>query len=312
LVQAAGNSSDSFWTEVDGNQGTGTVYLWEPPVGASYTWDYMSNRNGPDPVVLNLSAGSHTLTVYGRDDGTRLDRLEFESIRPLASLSGPPGVVSGSFAATLVFSESVTGLTSEDFSISGGTIVSLTGSGASYSVTIQPTQATITLSLQENAAVDSGGAGNFASNPLTVIYRTPYEQWAFDHGVDGTAPSQLSDEDGDGIAKLLEYAFNLDPSHTDQGIYDPGVIPGSGLPRMIVTPGDPAGKLLSLQFLRRKNAGLIYTAQFGSGLGDFAPANTPPQVENIDSIWERVTVADPGGSGPARRYGRVAVTMAPP
>jgi mono/diheme cytochrome c family protein len=312
LVQAAGNSSDSFWTEVDGNQGTGTVYLWEPPVGASYTWDYMSNRNGPDPVVLNLSAGSHTLTVYGRDDGTRLDRLEFESIRPLASLSGPPGVVSGSFAATLVFSESVTGLTAADFSISGGNIVSVGGSGASYSVTIQPTQSTITLSLQENAAVDSGGAGNFASNPLTVIYRTPYEQWAFDHGVDGTALSQLSDEDGDGIAKLLEYAFNLDPSHTDQGIYDPGVIPGSGLPRMIVTPGDPAGKLLSLQFLRRKNSGLIYTAQFGSGLDDFAPANTPPQVENIDSIWERVTVADPGGSGPARRYGRVAVTMAPP
>ena len=130
--------------------------------------------------------------------------------------------------------------------------------------------------------------------------------------MDGTAASQLSDEDGDGIAKLLEYAFNLDPSGADHGVYDPGVVPGSGLPRMIVTPGDPSGKLLSLQFLRRKNSGLTYTAQFGADLDDFVPALAPPLVESIDSTWERVTVADPGGSGPARRYGRVAVTMAPP
>ena len=312
LVQAAGNSSDSFWTEVDGNQGAGTVYLWEPPVGASYTWDYMSTRNGPDPVILNLSAGSHTLTVYGRDDGTRLDRLEFESVRPLATLSGPPGIVSGSFVATLAFSESVTGLTAEDFSINGGDIVSLGGSGASYSLTIQPTASTITLSLHENAAADSAGAGNFPSNPLTVVYRTPYEQWAFDHGVDGTNLSHLADEDGDGIAKLLEYAFNLDPAAADRGEYDPAVVPGSGLPRMVVSPGDPTGSLLSLQFLRRKSSGLTYTAQFGGDPGDFTPATAPPLVESIDATWERLTIADPVGSGPGRRFGRVVVTMPSP
>jgi hypothetical protein len=130
--------------------------------------------------------------------------------------------------------------------------------------------------------------------------------------VDGTEASQLSDEDGDGIAKLLEYAFNLDPADADHGAYDPAVIPGSGLPRMIVTPGDPSGKLLSLQFLRRKNASLTYIAQFGADLDDFIAATAPPLVESIDSTWERVTIADPGGSGPARRYGRVVVTMAPP
>jgi uncharacterized repeat protein (TIGR03806 family) len=314
LVRSADGSSDSFWMEVDGNQATGTVYLWDTaPVGTTYMWDYMNNRTPlTDPVVLNLAAGTHTVTVFGRDDGTRLDRLEFESIRPLATLGGPPGTVNGTFNATLFFSENVTGLAAEDFSISGGNILSLTGSGDSYSLAIQPTAPAVTLSLPENAATDAGGAGNFASNPLTVFYRTPYEQWAFDHGVDGTEASQLSDEDGDGIAKLLEYAFNLDPADADHGAYDPAVIPGSGLPRMIVTPGDPSGKLLSLQFLRRKNASLTYIAQFGADLDDFIAATAPPLVESIDSTWERVTIADPGGSGPARRYGRVVVTMAPP
>lgn len=313
LVRAADTGSDSFWMEVDGNQATGTVHLWDiTPVGTSYVWDYMNNRGVADPVILDLAAGSHTVTVFARDDGTRLDRLEFESIRPLVTLSGPAGVVNGNFNATLLFSENVTGLAAGDFLINGGNILSLSGSGASYSLVIEPTASAVTLSLPENTATDTGGAGNFASNPLTVFYRTEYEQWAFDHGVDGTAASQLSDEDDDGIAKLLEYAFNLDPSGADHGVYDPGVAPGSGLPRMIVTPGDPSGKLLSLQFLRRKNSGLTYTAQFGSDLGDFTPAIAPPLVESIDSTWERVTVADPGGSGPARRYGRVAVTMAPP
>jgi uncharacterized repeat protein (TIGR03806 family) len=314
LIHSADGSSDSFWMELDGNQATGTVYLWDTaPVGTTYMWDYMNNRTPlTDPVVLNLAAGTHTVTVFGRDDGTRLDRLEFESIRPLATLGGPPGTVNGTFNATLFFSENVTGLAAEDFSISGGNILSLTGSGDSYSLTIQPTAPAVTLSLPENAATDAGGAGNFASNPLTVFYRTPYEQWAFDHGVDGTEASQLSDEDGDGIAKLLEYAFNLDPADADHGAYDPAVIPGSGLPRMIVAPGDPSGKLLSLQFLRRKNASLTYIAQFGADLDDFIAATAPPLVESIDSTWERVTIADPGGSGPARRYGRVVVTMAPP
>jgi hypothetical protein len=83
--------------------------------------------------------------------------------------------------------------------------------------------------------VESGG--NHPSNPLTVIHRSPYEQWAFDFGADGTAASQFADEDGDGVVKLLEFAFNLDPTEADMAVYDPSVIPGSGLPRMVVSPG---------------------------------------------------------------------------
>ena len=310
LIRSSDASSDSFWVEIDGNQATGTVNLWDAgPVGTAYVWDYMNNRGVADPVVLNLSAGSHTVTVFGRDDGTRLDRLELESIRPLATLSGPSGVVNGTFTANLSFSESVTGLVAGDFSISGGSILSLTGSGAAYSLTIAPTGPVLALSLPENTVVDAGGDGNYVSNPLTVFHRTPYEQWAFMNGVDGSAASQLADEDGDGIAKLLEFAFNLDPADPDRSIYNPAVVPGSGLPRMIVTPG-PA---LSLQYLRRKGvAGLGYRPQFGSSPDNFIDAPGSPLIESIDANWERATISDPAGSGLPRRFGRVTVTLAPP
>ena len=128
-----------------------------------------------------------------------------------------------------------------------------------------------------------------------MIYRTAYEHWALDHEVDGSAASQLADEDGDGIAKLLEFAFNLNPGTPDSSVYD------------------PSGKLLSLQYLRRKGvAGLDYVPQFGSILTDFTDASSPPVVDSLDEEWERVTVPDPGGAGPARRFGRVVVTMDPP
>jgi len=313
LIRAADTSSDSFWVEIDGTQATGSVNLWDvTPVGTTYSWDYMNNRGVADPVTLTLSAGTHTVTVYGRDDGTRLDRLELESVRPLASLSTTSASVNGAFTATLTFSESVTGLAIGDLSITGGSIQSLTGSGASYSIVVQPSSQTVVMSLPENTVVDAGGAGNFVSNPLSVTYRTAFQQWAFDRGVSDSVASQLADEDGDGINKLLEYAFNLDPSVSSASTYNPAVTPGAGLPRMILTPGVPDGSQLSLQFLRRKGiAGLSYKAQFGSSLADFIDAVGSPTVESIDATWERVTISDPAGAGPVRRFGRVMVTWSP-
>lgn len=101
LVQASDGTSDSFWVEIDGNQALGSINTWDTgPVGAAYVWDYLNNRNVADPVILNLTAGSHTVTVYGRDDGTRLDRLELESLNdPPAFTSDPIIGAAGSAGA---------------------------------------------------------------------------------------------------------------------------------------------------------------------------------------------------------------------
>lgn len=308
LIRPPNSAGDSFWIEIDGNQALGTVYQWDVnPTGSAYVWDLLSNFGGPDPVVLNLSAGTHTVTVYGREDGTRLARLELQSPRPYAKLTGPTGAVAGDFQVTLEFSESVTGLTAGDLVVVGAGVVAVNGSGANYTVTLSPQASLITVSLLENSVVDGGGDGNLASNSIIVVGQSPYHRWAALHGVDVTLATQLADEDGDGIPKLLEFAFNLDPSLADQTIYNPGLVPGSGLPRMVVTPGP----LLSLQYLRRKgDSGLTYTPQFGSSPGAFSDATGTPLVESVDATWERVTIADPGGSGAPKRFGRVVVTLA--
>ncbi len=311
-VRAANTMSDSFYVEVDGNQALGSVSLWDvAPPGPDYVWDYVNNRDVADPVILNLTAGTHTVTIYAREDGVRLDRLELESVRPLATLATSKSAVNGLFTANLTFSENVTGLTSSDFSITGGSIVSITGSGTAYVVTLAPASGTVILSLPQNTVFDINEAGNFASNSLAITYRDSYQQWAFDHRLSGTRESQLADEDGDGVSKLLEYAFNLDPSKADSVPYHPTTQPNSGLPRMLIVPGSSTGQRLVLQYLRRKVvAGLSYTPQFSSTLGDFTTAAGAPVVETINTHWERVTIGDTGSGSP--RFGRVRITLLPP
>ncbi len=311
-VLATTTESDSFYVEIDGNQALGSVSLWDvAPPGTAYIWDYVNNRGGADPVILTLTAGTHTVTIFAREDGARLDRLELESVRPLATLATSKSLVDGWFTANLTFSESVTGLTASDISITGGSVVSITGSGTAYVVTVAPASGVVVLSLPQNTVIDTTGAGNFLSNSLSVTYRNSYQQWAFDHGVSGTDGSQLADEDGDGICKLLEFAFNLDPAKTDSASYHPSTQPNSGLPRLIVVPGVPVGQQLVLQYLRRKAVpGLSYTPQFSSALNNFTNATGSPVVESINTNWERVTIGDTGGGSP--RFGRVVITLSPP
>jgi mannan endo-1,4-beta-mannosidase len=75
-VFAASGSDDSFFVTVDGAPLTG--FLWELPSG-TYQNDYVSARGGPDPVVVRLSAGQHTVHVYLREDGARLDQIGLEA-----------------------------------------------------------------------------------------------------------------------------------------------------------------------------------------------------------------------------------------
>ncbi len=306
-VLASDNSSDSFWVEIDGSQALGTIRLWDTaPVGNNYVWDYVNDRNIADPVVLNLTAGAHTVTIYGRDDGTRLARLELESVRPLVALAGPAGVAHGDFTIAVNFSKSVTGLTTGDFTISGGTAIALAGTGGSYSLTVRPASPLVTVSLPQDAATDVAGGGNFASDPAYISYRSPYQQWAFDWGIDGSDLAQTADGDGDGISNLLEFAFNLNPAKVDAATYDPAVVPGAGLPQMVVADGP----VLSLQYLRRNDTpGLVYQAQFGNSVASFATSAAAPLVEDLGGGWERVTVADTGGPGAPRRFGRVRVSL---
>lgn len=243
-----------------------------------------------DPVVLNLSAGTHTVTVYGREDGTRLDALRFTSDRPLVTLAAPASAMMGSnTAVTVSFSEAVTGLSSGDFSLSGASIASLTGAGANYTLTISPTSTPVTLTLPQNVVVDGSGNGNFDSNIVTIQIQSPnlFDQWATSNGLG--AISYSSDADQDGIFALSEFLLNLNPNASGVPIFSPAGS-ATGLPKVSLV-----SQRLRIEFPRNAAAvaaGYHYIGQFSSDLQLWDSIETGTIVP-MNATWDHMTIEDP-------------------
>ena len=88
-IYAANGSDDSFWIKVNGNPADG--YLWDVLQNTGYQQDYVNDRNGADPVEVSLEEGLNTVTVYLREDGTRLDRIELELVATVAPVIDEDG-----------------------------------------------------------------------------------------------------------------------------------------------------------------------------------------------------------------------------
>ncbi len=80
-VLGLNNNDNSLFVSVD----EGTEVVWDTPERHATTdrwvWDPISDRDWssleapPEPLVMTLEAGRHTLTLRNREDGTRLDRV---------------------------------------------------------------------------------------------------------------------------------------------------------------------------------------------------------------------------------------------
>ena len=72
-VQALSGNDNSFWVKVD----DGEWILWDTAVtGDDWQWETVSDRDtGGERVLFDLAAGSHTLQIAMREDGTRLDQI---------------------------------------------------------------------------------------------------------------------------------------------------------------------------------------------------------------------------------------------
>jgi len=71
-VRSPNGGSDSFFVRVNGSPST--PYIWDTTRTSSFVTDFVSNR-GTGDVSVFLTAGTHTVIVYHREDGTELDRL---------------------------------------------------------------------------------------------------------------------------------------------------------------------------------------------------------------------------------------------
>lgn len=116
---------------------------------------------------------------------------------------------------------------------------------------------------------------------------TRFDAWAASEpGIPSGSAKAEDAPHGDGIANLLKYAFNLSPDRADARLLPEGG--SAGLPKVGLVTGPT--KKIRLEYLRRKDSGLVYTPQFGTRLDNFAPITETPVVTSIDDNWERVVV----------------------
>ena len=83
-TRAPSNSSDSFFASIDG----GDVWTWFVSQSRRYRNDLANDYLNDDPVEVWLAAGDHIVTIYAREDGTRLDRLRLERVRQRRCTTG--------------------------------------------------------------------------------------------------------------------------------------------------------------------------------------------------------------------------------
>ena len=202
-------------TRADANPTTSTTLHWNVTFSEAVTNFQNSDLNfvtsgdvvaGTPSISGSGSSYSVTETITGTNGTIELDILNNNSIIDTAAntLSGspfageaysidpPPFVVSinranpsptnaASVDFTVTFSESVTGVASNDFSIlmsgvSGATIANVTGSGSTYTVTVNTGSGDGTIRVDFlGSAVDSGGnatTGSFTSGESYAIDKT--------------------------------------------------------------------------------------------------------------------------------------------
>ncbi|WP_162620796.1 Ig-like domain-containing protein [Tritonibacter mobilis] len=156
----------------------GTVALMGKSIlpGNQMRYTIVPQRDGP--VYVTFPAGMFRDVAGNFSAETRLDLGYADVDEPRPEITGVPALVGGEFEATITFSKTVEGFTGSDIQISGGTLSSLSGSGANYTARITPDgSASITVSVPADAAQHVAVAGvpgvfSVAAAPVSTVYNT--------------------------------------------------------------------------------------------------------------------------------------------
>ena len=208
-----------------------------------------------------------------------------------------------------MISASILGVNAPRFSLISSPPASLPpGAFASFTIRFSPLQSgpnTSTLRIISDDLIRS--PFNIGLSGLGLTAPQWWRKTHFDQIGNTGIAADLADPDDDGIANLLERAFNLDPIDPDNSIL-PANNGTTGMPRITHSVG-PAGNILTLQYLRRvsaTNQDLTYVPQVSSDLASWSAPSEFETVESIDGEWERVTIQD-RASGTTKRFARVRV-----
>ncbi len=160
--------------------GAGTISnLLTMPAGSFVTYTITGTVSiaFSGPLVLTATATPPAATVFDPNtaNNTATDVTTVippDTTRPTVQVTANGTFTGGTPASvSLVFSEPVTGLTAGDLFFANASFVSLTGSGAVYTLTLVPGVGAVQVLVAEGAAADAAGnpnvtgVGNFTSNP---------------------------------------------------------------------------------------------------------------------------------------------------
>ncbi|MBK8039613.1 MAG: choice-of-anchor D domain-containing protein [Verrucomicrobiaceae bacterium] len=183
---------------------------------------------------------------------------------------------------------------------------------------------TLALIATDDGGTANGGVNTSVPSTLTLrLFGTPVEAWRqtyFGQSDAGGNRSDLLDADFDGVANLLEFAFGLQPTASDNrdlqrtGTFTTGGLVRTGQPIVGIEPTQYSLDYRAV-FIRRRDhaaAGLIYTPEFSALLNVWQPSSAIPTVLATSGDYELVTVPYlPFVNGRKAQFFRIRVHVAP-
>ncbi len=160
------------WTLIDGpgNVSFSNVNGYNATASFSTVGTYVLRFSGKDQSML-----SNTNTYYSFEDYITVTvsngPMQGDMTPPTATLTTSSLQATGSFQVDVYFSEPINGLSLNDFVISNSNLSGLSGSGNTYSFTVNPVnEGTIAINLPANSVTDEANNGNDTSNTLSINY----------------------------------------------------------------------------------------------------------------------------------------------
>lgn len=176
---------NSFYVTAEATPGL--TYLWDTDVRSNWYVDELNNRDIADPVLLDLTADQHLITIFLREDGSRLDKLE------LAKVDSTNAVSAADYSEASEQGES-------RFAGESNIIGTLT---VTPTYRIEPSLAGITVTLSNNEGVQASSATNHIG------------RYYMDNVIPGDYTLTIDVTDETNESGKLERSITVEPSQTD-------------------------------------------------------------------------------------------------
>ncbi|MBX0290372.1 T9SS type A sorting domain-containing protein [Hymenobacter sp. HSC-4F20] len=161
VASVSGVGGTQFDVTISSLSGIGTMRL-----------DVTSSGSGITDAAGNALSGG-----YASGQTYTIDQTGPTAV--ISSTAGSNGstTTASPLAFTVTFSESVTGFSQSDLSVTGGNVSSFSGSGSTYSFLVTPAASgPVTVGVAAGVAQDAAGNSNTAASPYTLTYQQPQTQ----------------------------------------------------------------------------------------------------------------------------------------